>query len=312
MGDDLSTFLSGSHHHASISPETLEVMGKQAANLFLNEKVDLNKAVVKVASAYDAISPEQVKRVVEFANVTTYLALHDKNKTSGAKVSYPQFHLADPEQVIKNMGVEARPTAPAGVATEYGLMPAKEKVSNDPREEALAELFGAGKEKKAEIDFSRDTAINEITSAKDALVALRSSLRGSAEQVDMMFKEASAELYELAKRHVLEGGSVADIVMAAETGVGKEKVSEVLQPVIVGFLREKVMGAEEMKSSLAQSLEKVAHRIVNPENRMVKAAKAVVDCSTELNTMAIGLEEVEGELEKVNNFIKSSLTSPKM
>jgi hypothetical protein len=308
MENDLSSFLAGGHHHASISPEMLEVLGKQAANLYLDEHVALNEAVVKVASAYDDISAEQVKRVVEFANTATYLALHEKNKTAGVKTSYPQFALADPGQVLQNMDASSRPTVVTQVDKAYGQQPEREKVSaaEDPREAALAEMFGV-KEKTAEIDFSKDTALHEVTSAKDMLVGMRDSLRGSVETLDLMHKEASAELYEKAKRHVLDGGSMADIYRAVAAGSDDlEKVSEVLRPIVVGFLRENVMSAEAMKRDMG-GIDKVAHRLINPENSMVKTAQAVMGCSEEIKVVANGLEEVEPELKKVDDFLRSHL-----
>lgn len=310
MNDDLSSLLADGHRYAKISPEMLEVFGKQAANMYLDEGVALNEAVVKIASAHDDISPEQVKRIAEFANTATYLALHDKNKTSGAKTSYPQFELADPSRVIQDMSDGARPTVVTQVDREYGMQPLKEKNSsvNDPREDALAEMFGVTKEKTAEADFSAQTAIDEVFAAKDMLVGLRDSLRGSAQQLDDMFKEASAELYEHAKRFVLEEGTMADVFRAVEaTGASRTKVAEVLQPIIKGFIQENVRHPDEMKEDL-RGLEKVAHRLVNPENRMVKAAGAVVACSQELNTLSEGLASVTEEIEKIDSFIKEKLS----
>ena len=309
MSDDLSTLLSDGHRYAKISPEMLEVFGKQAANMYLDDGVALNEAVVKVASAHDDISPEQVKRIVEFANTATYLALHDKNKTSGAKTSYPQFALADPGRVIQDMSDGARPTVITPVDREYGLQPEKEKISSvdDPREAALAEMFGVTKEKTAEIDFSKQTAIDEVFAAKDMLVGLRDNLCHSAEQFDLMQKEAEAEFYDRAKRGYLAGGSVGDIFKAVEaTGAGQDTINEVLLPVVTGFMKEKVSTAEKMKGEL-QGLEKLAHRIVDPFHPMVKAAGTIISCGIEKEKIAAGLEQVDAELERISVFIKENL-----
>jgi hypothetical protein len=310
MSDDLSTFLLSGHHSSSISPEMLEVMGKEASHLFLQDRVPLNDAVVKVASEHPDITAEQVKRVAEFANVATYIELHGKNKTSGAKASYPQFPLADPVDISRRMTEDAKATVVPTVSPEFSAGPGREKTSaaEDPREEAFAAMFGVTKEKTAEVDYSRDTAVHEATSAKDMLVGLRDSLAGSRENMDLMKKEAEASFYEHAKRHVLGGGSVADVYKAAEaTGFNQTEVAAALQPVIVGFLREGVRDAEDMKADLRQ-LEKLSHRIVNPNNEMVKAAGAVISLTQEIEVVSEGLKSTTAELEKVSSFIKSHLT----
>lgn len=314
MNEDLSSLLADGHRYAKISPEMLEVFGKEAANMFLDHGVALNEAVVKVASAHDDISPEQVKRIAEFANTATYLALHDKNKTSGAKTSYPQFVLADPSRIIQDMSDGARPTLVTQTDREYGLQPLKEKNSsaNDPRESALEQLFVGDLEKVAydEKSITKQAAIDEVFAAKDMLIGLRDSLRNSAEQLDMMFKEASAELYELSKRFVLEGGTMADVYRAVSSNTqDREKISQVMTPIITGFIRENVRHPDEMREDMLE-LEKVAHRIINPENEMVKAAGAVIACSSELQVVAEGLNQVVPELEKVSSFIKETLGAP--
>ena len=110
MSNDLVNYLSSTGQHAKLSPEALEMMGKQAANMFLDTGLSLNEAVVKIASEHHDINVEQLKRVAEFANTAVYLAKHDQSKTAGDSTSYPQFELADPARIVQDMSDGARPT----------------------------------------------------------------------------------------------------------------------------------------------------------------------------------------------------------
>ena len=53
-------------------------MGKTASKAFVEENVDLNNSCVKLAEQY-GLNREQINRVVESANVETYLSLNDVN-----------------------------------------------------------------------------------------------------------------------------------------------------------------------------------------------------------------------------------------
>src|SRR5690606_28421677 len=103
MADDLSTFLLSSSGGFSLTPERLESMGKEAAVNLIERGIPLETSVVKFASENTDMNAEQVKRVVEFANTSAYLAFHEKNKVAGSDSSYPQFKLADPQSVMQKI-----------------------------------------------------------------------------------------------------------------------------------------------------------------------------------------------------------------
>lgn len=311
MSEKLSSMDLQNVKHADLSPEMMELMGKQAANLFIEKGVALNETIVKLASAHEDINQEQLKRICEFANTSAYLAKHDQNKTAGAKVSYPEFELADPNRVIQDMSDGAKPTILTKVDTDYGKLPEKKQKVSSARSDALLEELFQVKEAqaRADLDFSKDTAINQVMGAKEELVALRETLTASNERLDLMQKEAEAEFYETAKRHCLDEGSFADVIKAAQaTGASDVQVKDVLRPVIVGFTKEKVSSVRDMADDV-KSLTKISHRIINPDHPMVKAAGAVIDCEQQRTTISKGLEQVETQLEKVNSFIKEKLSA---
>jgi hypothetical protein len=309
MNVKLSTALANEGKYANVSPEMLEMMGKQAANEFIEKGVSLNESISKLAAAHDDINQEQIKRVCEFANTAVYLAKHDMAKTAGSKESYPEFDLADPNRVIQDLSDGTKSTVTTKVDADYSRLPLKEKTSSAKSKVDLA-LEALFMPKTAEdLDFSKDTALNEVMSAKDQLKGLLDHLSSAGEQFDLTHKEASAEFYELSKRHMLSGGSFADIVKAAQASGGSDvEVDAVLSPVIKNLVKEKVSAAKILGDQI-RDFEKVAHRTINPEHPMAKTAGAIVMASREMEKTAHGLREVGEGLKQVNSFIKEKLSA---
>lgn len=312
MSNDLLNYLTSSSPQARISPEMLEVMGKQAANMFLDAGLSLNESIAKLAADHHDINPEQVKRIAEFANTAVYLAKHDQSKTAGDASSYPQFELADPARIIQDLSDGARPTTVTKTDLDYSKQPEKKKVSSARADALLADMFQVKEASTREdLDFSRDTAAHEVSSARDMLISLRDHLSGVGEQFDIMNKEASDEFYSEIKKHLLEGGSFADVLVAAHSsGVGKEKVSFSLKPFIERLLKEKVSTAKKMTAE-TKDFQKVSHRVLNEEHPMVSSFRLLLSTEAEIEKVAAGLEETESELKKVDAFIREAFFAGK-
>jgi hypothetical protein len=303
MADALTDFLVNDHQHAKISPEMLELLGKQASGLFLEEGVALNESIPKLASAHPDVNAEQVKRICEFANNATYLALHDQDKTAGANASYPQFQLADPARILQDMSDGARPTVITPTDVAYGKQPLKTKVSHPLAEEALAELF---KSASPDYELSRESAAEDVMAVKNQLKAMKENFANANETFDMSLKTASAEFYDVVKRHVLDGNSLSDVMVAVRsTGVDSEKIAGVMTPIIGKLIKEKVAAPQKLAFDMTQ-IEKIAHRVINPEHPLVTSFLGIVTSYHELEKTSAVLSEVDAELVKVNSFIQEN------
>jgi 2-hydroxy-3-keto-5-methylthiopentenyl-1-phosphate phosphatase len=287
----------------SVSPEKLELMGKEAANLLLEKNVAMNESIPKLAAAYPDINAEQVRRVVEYANTAAYLAMHDKNKTAGAEHSYPQFELADPARVLGALSTGSGSSHITQTDIDYGRIPEKRKLSSAKLDAELEEMF-VGKDKKASLDFTFETGVADLVSAKQNLISLKENLEGSGEQMDLMLKQASAEYYEVLKGHLLEGGSFADVLRAAqETGLNSTKIASAMNPFIARVLKEKVASPRDL-SSQAQEFVKVAHRVVDEQHPLVRLFGAVVSLQDETEKVASALVSVDEQIAEVKKAIK--------
>lgn len=303
MPDELTEYLLSDRRHPKLSPEMLELMGKQAANQYFDDGIPLNEGIAKMAGAHPDITSEQVKRIVEFANTAVYLGLHEKAKTAGLQSSYPQFQLADSGIIIQDLTDGARPTHVTQTDVVYGQQPEKRaSFTKEVSDELLSDLFGV-KTASTDLDYSTDSVVDEILGVKSDLQALKDHLTGAASQLDFMWKEACDHYYETMKRHLLGGGSFTDVLSAARTGMGTEKVAEALKPFVSRLLREKVASPELLKAQ-ANDIEKVAHRVVNVQHPLVTLFRSVLSLDDEIEKVASGLQDVDVELGRVDGFIK--------
>lgn len=302
MDVELSRHLMASQKHASIPAETLELMGREAATALLTKSIPLNESIAKLAGAHPDFSAEQVKRVVESANTAVYLAMHDKNKTAGAGSSYPQFELADAGRIIQNMSSGSKPTVVTQTDLDYASLPTrKDKISSADSDAIIDEMF---KTSSKDLGYTKDSVLDEVMAVKQDLVDLSNNLRSTGERFDLLHKEASEDYYQQVKAHLLGDGSFSDVIVAARsTGIDNEKLASAMKPVITRLLKEKIASAERLQEG-STGISKVAHRVVNDAHPLVTSFSAVILSSDEIEKIAVGLDDVETQLKRVQDFIK--------
>lgn len=299
--DELSAYLLNGKGHAKLSAETLELMGKQAANQYLEDGIALNDAITKIAGAYNDISTEQVKRIVEFANQSVYLAKHDQAKTANAESSYPQFELADASKILQDLSEDARPTISPQTDIDYSRSSNKTKISSAITEKALEELFKTASEDDKE--YSTETIASDVLEMKHSLIGLIDNLNDRYNQHESLFKEATAEFYSNVKSHILEGGELGEVYTAAQSVCpDRDKLDDLMEPIVRGLLVEKVAKAEALATHMSE-LHKFAHRVVNPEHPFVTTFSAMLLAGDELIKVSSALSEANEGLTKVKEFI---------
>jgi hypothetical protein len=303
--NEFENYLLSGKNHAKLSAEALELMGKQAANLYLDEGIPLNDGIARIAGEHPDISAEQIKRIVEFANTAVYLAKHDQNKNAGREYSYPQFELADAGRIIQDLSDGARPTIVTKTDIDYARQAKKEKLSSPELESALIGLFKTSSGESEEKDYSPDTVVHELMAAKDLLVGLRDNIGDLYNQHEGLFKEAASDFYNNVKTYLLDGGSFGEVVAALGTVANDDDLKLHLEPVVARLIREKVASVQELKKQYSE-VEKIAHRTVDPEHPIILSYSAMVLAGEELQKTAAALEEVGTELNTLNGFIKEA------
>ena len=229
-----------------VSGEHLEVLGKQAASMYVEGKTaSLHEAIVETVRG-ERLAPEQVKRVVEFTNGDAYL--QEFRKEGSHKVVHFDRGPADPAQVLQDLNdggggsrydrgsdyarnpsdvhkeaswqrpadfyeSQEKTAAVAGDEAVEGL-PKLPKMPSLPKhahhEDALWASFTEGQ-----------TPPIAFTEPMQPLVEARSKLAAAAEQtaseidaLELDYTAAGEQLYGVVKQAALEGTSMADVVQA--------------------------------------------------------------------------------------------------
>lgn len=135
--DDMPFGLAQQTTYAKLSPQDLDLMGKQASLCYLENGVSLNEAIVKIAREHPSISPHQIRRVVEAANTHTFSHIFEK-QAGDKNVEFP---IADPSIVLKELDDGARPIRTV-TAEDYAMSPVKQSHVTLDQDMTLATAFG--------------------------------------------------------------------------------------------------------------------------------------------------------------------------
>jgi hypothetical protein len=128
MHDLPSVTLLQQQHAVPKTGEELEVLGKCASKRYVDGQSEtLSDAVVETVK-HAGLSPEQVRRVIEFANTNAYLTEFNKE---GSSHKYIEFHggPADPADVLRDLNDGGGGTVFDRGLADYSLPPPQAKTS---------------------------------------------------------------------------------------------------------------------------------------------------------------------------------------
>lgn len=169
MTDAFFRELVRSPSHAVLSVQDLEDLAKVASDMYLYQDTPLNDAVVKVASDHPGISQEQVRRIAEMVNSSTFQRLFEK-QASNRNV---EFDIADPAEVLRMLDSGASAPIMKVAFHDYASAPPAHRSKDIEADLALCEIFGvtpaltSAMEKSAMIDPSRGQAALELFAKKE-------------------------------------------------------------------------------------------------------------------------------------------------
>ena len=223
-----------------VSGEHLEVLGKQAASLYVEGKVaSLHEAIVDTVRS-ERLSPEQVKRVVEFTNGDAYL--QEFRKEGSHKVVHFDCGPADPAQVLQDLndggggsrydrGTLDYSRSPSEVHKEASLAgqektasemeaepadgpPKLPKAPSLPKlahyEDALWDSFGVDKS----VPIALAEPLQPLVELRAKLAAAVSQTESELTALELDYAAAGEQLYQQVKQAALEGTPMSDVVRA--------------------------------------------------------------------------------------------------
>jgi hypothetical protein len=272
-----------------VDPGQLEAMGKRAAAQF-SSGVSLNDAVVSVVKEA-MLSPEQVKRVCEFANTAAYLSEFEKS----GEIRNVTFDggPANPSVILKELNDGSSPAIHQVKSAAYEPPIRHYKVAR-ASDSMLAEAFGvpAGMEKAASVDhLARANAAEEMADMKVRLDAVHDDLMSKLSHSDILLNDVKDDLYSSVKQELYQGASLGDVSSAWASYGDVNQIKEAMGLVQRRLFHDKVMDPEQIGSSLhktasAGSVPNPAHPVVEQflaltkiasEHRKLKAAIAIIN-----------------------------------
>lgn len=309
--EDLIT--SSSSH--SVNPETLEYIGQRASNDFVEKKASLNQAIVKLASQHPELNNEHIHRIAEFANNITFQHLFQQNQDKNV-----HFDVADPGTIIRDLRDGGSPAHSGKVLhnkSDYYRAPIQEK--DGELSDGFADLmnrenssgdFGQGepieKVASAGLDPTWEGSANPINDIYAEHLKLRRAheeLTVSYETADLMYKQASEELYRQAKQEVISanGAGINGVATVFQKLAGNKVAEQEISPLV-----ERLMGDGVPGEVLVAQLQKTAGKIINMEHPLSKVVAGVIKCAQERDVAYGALGELEKGIEKTAAFLKQA------
>lgn len=273
-----------------VDPEQLQVMGKQAAALYTKTGKPLSDSVVEVAK-HAQLSPEQVRRVCEFANTAAYLDAFEK---SGEVRNVTFEHgPADPSYVLKELNDGSVPALHHTRSHDYDDRPRNYKTAG--ADTALAEAFLApqGLEKAASVQVDPEARTNPIDELYDLHMRLqdvRDQYMSKLSSCEIFLQEVQGDVHQAVKQARAEGISDGDI-QRAWGQYGSPYMIKAAMPVWAGDKLEKTAGV----------------RIVNEQHPLIERFVAFTKVAEQHLKLKNLVQVLDEQLSEVNPHLRSAL-----
>ena len=268
MSDLPSTWAQQQEHAHPVSGEHLEVLGKKAAADWGTGKcATLTEAVMGVVKEAQ-LSPEQIKRVVEFTNTSAFLTSFRKE---GAAHRVIEFHggPADTAAVLQDCNDGGGGSVFDRGTLDYSAPPSQHghsKHASADDDAMLCEMFGV-KEGSAEEPFANP--YGPVIDLRDKLAGAANHLLSEISGLEVAYAELGDAVYHQVKQAALEGVPLGQVLQAWETIAPAEEYIKVAFTLMTPrFLREGVFASSDLMLS---SFDKVASNgsLVNPEHPLM-------------------------------------------
>lgn len=297
------------HHARPVSGEELETFGKRAAAQWSEgTHSTLTESVVETVK-HAQFSPEQVRRVVEFANTHAYLS--EFKKEGSHRIVAFDGGPADPSQVIKDLNDGGGGTVFDRGTLDYSMPPASrmkaasaaggvEKTASAtpdcPHEascESPYEKAFWGQFEVAEPKLAYAEPLRQLQDTYNTLKGASSQVASDIDALEVDYGDAVGQLFQHVKQAALSGYSLGDVLTAWQPVVTDETFVKAAFQELVPRLRGNVFPSFD---AIGASLSKVAS-----QPRAVDLAHPVVTTFQEycdvLNKLA-NLRELQREVDE--------------
>lgn len=219
-----------------------EKFGEFAAKQYVEENTPLNETIVKIAEQ-NGLNPEQVKRVVENANIETHLRLM---KTAEDK--YVEFPTADIQKV--SSALEFDQEKQAALDSDYF-----EIIAN-------TDMQAMTKYSEKELSHIEEAEAEQIFFK---LANVRNQLQSRLDEVHVHFSQESEKLYTLVKQAILQDQPFGLVKHAME-----QAVPDPITTKIVDTFQERLQKEAQTADFSSQD---TPHGMLNKNHPIVQSLK---------------------------------------
>lgn len=286
--------------------EELETLGKEAASKYVRGSVSsLTEAVVETVKSA-GLSPEQVRRVVEFTNIDAFNQEFRK-EGSGHKVVEFKGGPADFSEVLKDLNDGGGGTVLDKHASDYSVPPpnvAGLRSQNEDRlgleNTKLAEAFGV-----EETPLPYADPLREALDMRDKLAGVEEELSAELSHLEGQYFDTVNGLYGVVKQAALEGAQLGQIVAAWGTvTIRPEFVKAAFAQLTPRLLSEGVFSSKE---EIGNSLMKTASAgLVNSSHPIVVHFCDLCETLTKLAETRAAHSDVAAGLDTLSTFLKGA------
>ncbi len=322
MSSDLPSQLVLQQHAARpVSGEELETYGKHAAMCFHSGKYgSLTQAVTETVKCA-GLSPEQVRRVVEFTN--THAFLKEFNKTAEPhKYVFFKEGLADPSEVLKDLNDGGGGTVFDRGLADYASPPASIKQASarsvgrnmDALEKTAGVQFNRRSEadevleagfKAASSDYPYENPLADTEDAQQKLATARDAATSELSELELLFGDTREDLYQQVKQAAAEGIPLGHIVQAWVQVLAPDVDHVKLAFAHIGhrLVQDQIFeGFEELGSSLEKTAS--ARLMTNADHPLIRTFAGFCEALNKMAHIRAARDELLAMEEKVGQFLR--------
>lgn len=280
-----------------VSGEHLEVLGKHASDLWCGGRCDtLTEAVVETVK-HAGLSPEQVRRVIEFTNTHAYLS-EFKKEGAHKVIDFGSGGPADASDILKDLNDGGGGSVFDRGTLDYDQPPTEKKLASARAERELVLAFGDG---DAPLPFANP--LGEAVDLRDKLAAANDHLLAQLSGLEVMYADLADRLYHEVKQASLTGVPLADVIAAWQTvSPADEYIKVAFELFSPRLLRE---GVFRSLDDMTGSVDKTASiGIVNEEHPLVVDFSEFCEVLSKLAECRVSRDEVATALGQMTLFLK--------
>jgi hypothetical protein len=288
------------------SGQELEVMGKHAASLYTSGRCScLTEAVIETVKEA-SLSPEQVRRVVEFANVDAYLQEFKKEGQEHRFIEFEQGP-ADPSEVLKDLNDGGGGTVFDTGSLDYDEPPpdvAKTSSANMTKlgmiERPLQKAFAV-----EDPPLPYENPMQDSMELRDKLAAVYDHLTSKLVGYESMFADLTDSIYDHVKQAALTDTSLGQVVQALSTLTDEpELIKHAFHMITPRLIEEGVFRNRTAMAESLESLDKTA--MVNSAHPLISDFNEWCECLVKMAQARKASEEVASNLDTLNTFVKEA------